>query len=44
MTDVEVGGGPHFCLGAHLARLEIKALVGQMLTRLHDLQPAGTAE
>ncbi len=38
------GGGPHFCLGAHLARLEINALMGQMLTRLHDLQPTGEAE
>lgn len=38
------GGGPHFCLGAHLARIEIDALVGEMLRRLHHLEPAGTAE
>jgi cytochrome P450 len=36
------GGGPHFCLGAHLARVEIAALLREMLTRLHDLEP--TAE
>jgi len=35
------GGGPHFCLGAHLARIEIDALLREMLTRLDDLQPAG---
>ncbi|MGF1598031.1 MAG: cytochrome P450 [Acidimicrobiales bacterium] len=37
------GGGPHFCLGAHLARLEIRALLAEMLTRLDDLAPAGPA-
>jgi cytochrome P450 len=35
------GGGPHFCLGAHLARVEIEALVAEMLTRLDDLEPTG---
>ncbi len=35
------GGGPHFCLGAHLARTEIIALMGEILTRLDDLEPAG---
>jgi cytochrome P450 len=35
------GGGPHFCLGAHLARIEIEAIVGEMVTRLVDLEPAG---
>lgn len=28
------GGGPHHCIGAHLARLEMKALFGELLTRL----------
>lgn len=37
------GGGPHFCLGAHLARIEIGALIGEMLRRLDELQPAGPA-
>jgi len=35
------GGGPHFCLGAHVARLEIDALLREVLTRLDDLEPAG---
>jgi len=37
------GGGPHFCLGAHLARLEIRALLRELLTRLPDVEPAGEA-
>jgi cytochrome P450 len=35
------GGGPHFCLGANLARLEIEVLLVEMLTRVADLRPAG---
>ncbi len=35
------GGGPHFCLGAHLARIEIEALVSEMLDRLDGLEPTG---
>jgi len=35
------GGGPHFCLGAHLARLEIEVLLRAMLERLVDLRLAG---
>lgn len=35
------GGGPHFCLGSHLARLEIKALLRAILTRMPDIEPAG---
>jgi cytochrome P450 len=35
------GGGPHFCLGAPLARIEIRALLREILTRLPDLRPAG---
>lgn len=38
------GGGPHFCLGAHLARIEIEALMTEILTRLVDLEPAGPTE
>ncbi len=37
------GGGPHFCLGAHLARLEIRALLRELLTRMPDVEPAGDA-
>ncbi|HEY2812072.1 MAG TPA: cytochrome P450 [Acidimicrobiales bacterium] len=35
------GGGPHFCLGAHIARIEIHALLRELLTRLDSVQPAG---
>ena len=38
------GGGPHFCLGAHIARAEIHALLREVLTRLDDLRPAGPTE
>ena len=32
------GPGPHFCLGAHLARRELSVLFRQLLTRLPDLE------
>lgn len=35
------GGGPHFCLGAHLARREIKVMFEELLTRLPDLEITG---
>src|SRR5215207_2894337 len=38
------GGGPHFCLGAHLARIEIKALFRELLARIPDLEPDGPVE
>ena len=31
------GGGRHFCLGAHVARAQVRALVGELLTQLPDL-------
>jgi cytochrome P450 len=36
------GPGPHFCLGAHLARREISVVFRQLLTRLPDIE--STAE
>src|SRR4051812_12601355 len=38
------GGGPHFCLGAHIARVEISAMLREVLTRLPDIEPAGPVE
>jgi cholest-4-en-3-one 26-monooxygenase len=35
------GGGAHFCLGASLARAEIKATMRQIVDRLPDLELAG---
>lgn len=34
------GGGPHYCLGAHVARLEARAVLGEVLTQLADVEPA----
>jgi cytochrome P450 len=31
------GGGPHFCLGSHLARVQLGALFRELLVRLPDL-------
>jgi cytochrome P450 len=38
------GGGPHICLGAHIARVETQALLRELLTRMPDLTPSGPAE
>jgi cytochrome P450 len=37
-------GGPHFCLGAHLARLETKILFQELLPRLRTIELIGRAE
>jgi cholest-4-en-3-one 26-monooxygenase len=38
------GGGPHFCLGASLARLEIRTIFEELLQRIPDMEPAGEVE
>lgn len=38
------GTGVHFCLGAHLARLELKAFFRELLPRLDAIEAAGPAE
>ena len=38
------GGGPHFCLGANLARMEIKVMFEHLLDRLPDLHPEGETQ
>jgi cholest-4-en-3-one 26-monooxygenase len=38
------GGGPHFCLGASLARLEIKCMFEELLTRLPDIELDGPVQ
>ena len=38
------GGGPHLCLGLHIARIEAAAMLRELLTRLPDLRPAGPPE
>lgn len=35
------GGGPHFCLGANLARAEIRILFEEIAKRIPDMQLAG---
>lgn len=35
------GGGPHFCLGAHLARREIKVVFEELFRRLPDIEVTG---
>ncbi len=35
------GPGPHFCLGAHLARREISVMFNELFTRLPDIEAVG---
>ncbi len=38
------GGGPHFCLGANLARLQIKSLFGELARRVPDIHRTGDVQ
>ena len=38
------GPGPHFCLGAHLARREVSVAFRQLLTRVPDIELTGEGE
>lgn len=38
------GGGPHFCLGANLARMEIRVMFERLLDRMPDIHLNGKVE
>ncbi len=38
------GHGEHFCIGAHLARLEMRVMIEQVMRRMPDLELAGEPE
>jgi cholest-4-en-3-one 26-monooxygenase len=38
------GGGPHFCLGANLARMEIRVMFEHLLDRLPDIHENGEVQ
>ena len=33
------GTGVHYCLGAHLARMELRAFLAELLSRLESIEP-----
>ncbi|WP_330259958.1 cytochrome P450 [Streptomyces murinus] len=41
---VSFGDGPHVCLGAHFARLQLRLLYAEVARALPELRPAGPAE
>ncbi len=41
---IAFGYGAHFCLGAHLARLETKAVLSELVARVESLEVAGEVE
>jgi cytochrome P450 len=40
-SQLAFGFGRHFCLGAHLARMEVRSLFRELLTRLDTIELAG---
>jgi cytochrome P450 len=41
---IAFGNGPHVCLGQHIARIEIDAVLHEVLTRMHGLELAAAPE
>ena len=41
---VAFGSGPHFCLGAALARIELRAMLDALAARFATIEPAGDVE
>ena len=39
--QIAFGYGPHFCMGANLARAEIRAMFDEILGRIPDIEVAG---
>jgi cytochrome P450 len=37
-SHIAFGAGAHVCLGQHIARVEIDALLAEVVTRLHDIE------
>jgi len=41
---IAFGYGEHFCIGANLARLELRVMIDELLRRMPDMTPAGPVE
>lgn len=40
-AQLSFGHGPHYCIAAHLGRIEVSALVGALVELVRDAEPAG---
>ncbi len=38
------GAGPHICIGARLAKMQLRALLKEIVTRMPDIRPVGEPE
>ncbi|MEX1218048.1 MAG: cytochrome P450 [Acidimicrobiales bacterium] len=38
------GGGPHFCIGAQLARMDLKIVFSELLTRIGSVEPVSAPQ
>jgi cytochrome P450 len=38
---IAFGRGPHICMGLHLARMEMRALLSELLRRTEQIAPVG---